>query len=170
MPFFEPKQPGTQNSQRVTVPRKDWQDLGFMESMFQWQTRWPNFRPQELACKCCGTLEVHYKALDGLQSLRKQWGSPIQITSATRCTKHNNRVGGAKDSYHLKGMAFDIYNQPWAGKHVASFIYHATHFGGFRGFGLYTGFIHIDIGPARTWEQGDERLDPFDNMDPNELE
>lgn len=169
MPFLEPHNRGAQNSQIVDVPRKDWQRLEFIESMFQWQHRWPNFMPAELACKCCGHLRVNYSALDKLQQARTYWRAPLKITSGYRCAKHNERVGGAKDSFHMRGMAFDIHNPHWSGRDTASFIFWATK-AGFSGFGLYPTFIHIDTGPHRSWEQGDDRLDPFDRNDPAELE
>lgn len=167
--ILQPTNRNTQNKYSVDVPRKDWEDPSFLESMFQWDTRWPNFRPVEIACKCCGHLHLNYKALDALQQTRRWWRSPMRVQSGYRCPKHNNRVGGAKASKHLTGQAFDIYNQPWSGRDVASFIFWATK-AGFTGFGLYKGFIHIDTGPHRAWEEGDDRLDPFDMNDPNELE
>ena len=159
---------GAQNGSIVDIPRKDWEDQAFLEQMFGWHQRWPNFAPKELACKSCGALRVHYDSLDRLQELRKFWGAPLKINSAFRCAKYNERIGGAKDSYHMKGMAFDIANGHWAGRHTASFIYWATK-AQFRGFGLYGSFIHVDTGPARTWE-GTGTPDPFDRDDVNELE
>lgn len=156
------------NSPIVDVPRRDWGDTELMETLFQWSERWPNFRPAELACKCCGELKVNYKALDALQRLRNYWQIPLHISSGTRCPKHNDRVGGAKDSYHKKGMAFDIGTpKTWTGKTTASFLYWATH-AGFRGIGLYSTFIHLDIGPHRAWESQD-LPDPFDRNDTNEI-
>lgn len=152
-----------------SVPRVDWQRPGFLNDMFNWEERYPNFKPEELCCFHCGLLMVNPKALTTLQQTRKLWKSPMVVNSGTRCAHYNGQVGGAPNSYHLRGMAFDIHMpHSWTGKHVASFLYYAT-VAGFRGFGLYKTFIHLDIGPHRTWEQGDSRLDPFDNNDPNEL-
>lgn len=151
------------------VPRVDWQRPGFVDDMFNWSERYPNFKPAELACKCCGLLYHQPKALMSLQKLRTYWKAPIRVTSATRCADHNKRVGGAQHSFHLSGRAFDLHTpQAWTGKHVASFIYWAT-VAEFRGIGLYGTFIHLDNGTHRTWEQGDSKFDPFDNNDPLEL-
>ena len=152
------------------VPRADWQQPGFLDQMFNWSERYPNFKPEEVACKCCGLIWHQPKALASLQQLRGFWGSPLRITSGTRCEVHNRRVGGAANSLHLKGRAFDItMPQSWRGKHVASFIYYATH-AQFRGIGIYSRFIHLDNGPHRSWEEGDTVLDPFAQNDPSELE
>lgn len=161
------------NTEVIEIPRTDWQRPDFVNDLLRWDERWPNFKPAELACKCCGTVKVHYRSLDSLQYLRSQlWKSPLKIQSAYRCPLHNERVGGAKNSYHTKGMAFDIWCQPWAGKHLVSFLWLAGQVPNmkFRGIGLYSNFVHIDTGPHRTWEEGDTKLDPEDRNDPLELE
>ena len=43
-----------------------------------------------------------------LQKLRDLLKQPIVITSGYRTPEHNKVVGGAKDSYHLRGMAADL--------------------------------------------------------------
>jgi len=110
---------------------------------------WKNFSPREMACKGTGTLLVNEDALDKLQALRDKLGNPMLITSAYRSPEHNKKVGGAKNSYHMKGIAFDIRmeNQdPMAFEMAAREV-------GFRGVGYYPkqGFMHIDTGPERTW-------------------
>lgn len=155
----------------TAVPRVDWQKAGFMDDMFNWSERYPNFKPQEFACKCCGLIYHQPKALASLQALRTMWNTPVHITSGTRCKDHNQRVGGAVASLHLAGRAFDILTpKAWTGRHVASFIYYASH-AGFRGIGLYSSWIHLDNGPHRTWEQGvGGPADALDNLDGSELE
>jgi zinc D-Ala-D-Ala carboxypeptidase len=111
--------------------------------------RWKNFSPRELACKGTGSILVDETALDRLQALRDKLGVPLLVTSAYRSPEHNRKVGGAKDSFHLKGCAFDIRmeNQdPHAFEVAAREV-------GFRGVGYYAkqGFMHIDLGPDRTW-------------------
>lgn len=111
--------------------------------------KWKSFSPREIACKGTGSLLVDETALDKLQELRDNLGIPLLITSAYRSPEHNKAVGGAKNSYHMKGVAFDIRmeNQdPHAFELAAREI-------GFRGVGYYTkqGFMHIDLGPDRTW-------------------
>ena len=71
------------------------------------------------------------------------------MRSAYRSPEHNRAVGGAKASKHLEGIAFDIAmanHDPEAFEVAARDI-------GFLGFGFYprSGFIHIDLGPARNW-------------------
>jgi hypothetical protein len=111
--------------------------------------RWPNVSPAEIACRGTGKLLVNEVALDALQALRDRLGKPLIVRSAYRSPEHNLAVGGAKASKHMQGIAFDIAmaNQdPDAFEATARAI-------GFRGFGFYprSGFIHIDLGPARSW-------------------
>lgn len=157
------------NSHNVLIPRKDWQDAEFMNTMFKWDSRYPNFRPAEIASKGNGDLLLNYKAMAALQKLRDFWKAPLRVTSGYRDPEYNKRVRGAANSYHLQGRAFDIHMpRSWTGKHTASLIFWATH-AGFSGIGLYTTFIHLDMGTHRTWEQGDTNLDPNDFNDPDEL-
>lgn len=44
-----------------------------------------------------------------LQVIRTKVGNPIIINSAFRTIRHNKKVGGSINSYHLKCMAVDIY-------------------------------------------------------------
>ena len=43
-----------------------------------------------------------------LDPIRERWQSPIYINSGYRCPELNKKVGGAPNSYHLRGMAADI--------------------------------------------------------------
>ena len=54
-----------------------------------------------------------------------------------------------KASKHLEGIAFDIA----MANHDSEAFEAAAREVGFRGLGLYprSGFIHVDLGPARSW-------------------
>lgn len=68
-----------------------------------------NFFAYEFECPCCGGLKIDDKLIDGLQFLRDAVKTPITVVSGYRCLKHNRRVGGAAGSYHVYGMAADLY-------------------------------------------------------------
>ena len=110
---------------------------------------WPSFSPREMACKGTGKLIIDTDAMDDLQSLRDMLGKPLIITSAYRSPEHNKRVGGAKRSKHLEGIAFDVRMD----NHDPHTFEAAARAAGFTGFGYYpkSGFMHIDTGPARSW-------------------
>jgi zinc D-Ala-D-Ala carboxypeptidase len=123
--------------------------------------RWRNFSPAEIACRGTGQLKIHAQALDKLQALRDRLGKPLIIRSAYRSPEHNASLKGASPrSKHMDGTAFDIAmsnHDPVAFEAAAREV-------GFLGFGHYprSGFMHIDLGPARTWgEQFPVRAIPF---------
>jgi len=129
----------------TTIYYKHWRDV----PTTRW--RWPNFSPAEIACRGSGSLRLNEEALDKLQALRDRLGKPLIIRSAYRTPEHNRAVGGAKASKHMDGTAFDIAmsnHDPVAFEAAARAV-------GFLGFGFYprSGFIHIDLGPARIWGQ-----------------
>ncbi|MEQ9145095.1 MAG: D-Ala-D-Ala carboxypeptidase family metallohydrolase, partial [Parvibaculaceae bacterium] len=89
------------------------------------------------------------EALDKLQALRDRLGKPLIVRSAYRSPAHNRAVGGAPRSKHMDGAAFDIA----MANHDPVAFEAAAREAGFLGFGFYprSGFIHIDLGPARMW-------------------
>ena len=117
--------------------------------MARW--RWPNFMPRELASRGGGSLVLSVNALDALQALRTIVGAPLIITSAYRDPIHNALVGGAPLSRHKKGDAFDILTTG----HDRSKLLQLAIGAGFRGFGFYQTFLHVDIGRPRHWFGGD---------------
>lgn len=46
--------------------------------------------------------------MEFLDELRKEWGSPIRITSGYRCPQLNKKVGGSATSAHMIGYAVDM--------------------------------------------------------------
>jgi zinc D-Ala-D-Ala carboxypeptidase len=110
---------------------------------------WPDFSPRELACKGTGQLMVNHDAMTKLQALRTALGKPLIVVSAYRSPEHNARVGGATNSYHMRGVAFDIS----MANHDPAEFERAARAAGFKGFGSYPrqGFMHVDTGPRRAW-------------------
>jgi hypothetical protein len=111
--------------------------------------RWQNFSPAEIACRGSGSLRINEEALDKLQALRDRLGKPLIVRSAYRSPAHNRAVGGASRSKHLDGTAFDIAMD----NHDPAAFEAAARAVGFKGFGFYprSGFMHIDLGPERSW-------------------
>lgn len=52
---------------------------------------------------------IHHTLPIALQMIREKIGKAINITNAYRTETHNERVGGASNSFHLYGMAADIW-------------------------------------------------------------
>jgi hypothetical protein len=89
------------------------------------------------------------EALRKLDRLREDLGAPMILNSAYRSPSHNKAVGGAKNSLHMRGIAFDVRMD----NHDPAAFESAARAAGFTGFGYYPnqGFMHIDTGPARVW-------------------
>jgi zinc D-Ala-D-Ala carboxypeptidase len=111
--------------------------------------RWPNFMPHEIACKGTGLLIIDPESMDKLQAFRNAVGIPFRPNSAYRSESHNKRVGGAKNSQHRLGKAFDI---PITSRMTRELIHEKAKEVGFTGFGDYNAFVHIDTGRARYWD------------------
>lgn len=80
-------------------------------------------------------------------SLRNRLGKPLIVRTGYCSPSHNCTVGGAPASKHTLGTAFDIAmsnHDPTAFAEVPRAV-------GFLSFGTYprSGFMHIDLGPAR---------------------
>ena len=111
--------------------------------------RWPSFSPAEIACRGTGAIKISAEAMDKLQALRNRLGKPLIVRSGYRSPSHNRAVGGAPASKHMLGTAFDIAMS----NHDPAAFEAAARAVGFLGFGYYprSGFMHIDLGPARSW-------------------
>lgn len=115
--------------------------------------RWPNFTPQELACKCrgkhCRGEYFHVpEFLDALEALRAAAGRPLIITSGRRCLGRNRAVGGATRSQHMLAIAVDIS----LNRHDPTSLARKALAAGFKGIGFGASFLHLD------WRQS---LTPF---------
>ena len=110
---------------------------------------WPfkYFGPQEIACRGSGRLLVVPDFLDRLDRLRSRYGRPLRVLSAYRSPAHNALVGGAPLSRHKGADACDL---SIVGEDKAV-IDRLAHDVGFRGFGYYNTFIHVDMGRPRSW-------------------
>lgn len=128
--------------------------------------KWRHFSPAEMACRGTGKIKVRRALMDKLEALRRKLGNkPILVTSGYRSPEHNAAVGGAPRSKHMLGEAADVMmanHDPHAFEEAARAV-------GFRGFGYYqvNGFMHIDLGPERSWgEPWPDAAPTFDREQP----
>ena len=103
-----------------------------------------NFSRYEFKCKCgeCDFDTVDIELVKVLQHLRDHFKSPIKITSGNRCFSHNEKEGGAKNSYHIRGRAADIQIKGVPPNEVQNYLestYPLSY-----GIGRYNTFTHID--------------------------
>jgi len=109
-----------------------------------------NFYLNEFECPCCHRVMIHSKLLKLLVKLRNKIGQPVYINSGFRCVKENENVGGVLHSYHLLGMAADIYVRNM--KTSDLLIY--ARMVGFMGIGFYPTFLHLDVRPIKSYWEG----------------
>lgn len=124
----------------------NWQDWAQIEP--DWETRWPNFSPEELRCRGTDQLLLVPESLDRLQAIRTGLGFPFAITSAGRSPEHNAIVSEktGRDGPHTTGRAWDI---AVLGENAYRLVC-AAYGHGFTGIGVKQNgphdkrFIHLD--------------------------
>lgn len=105
-----------------------------------------NFKIREFRCKD-GTDEIKVDVdfvREKLQRIREWAGAPIIINSAYRTDAYNKKVGGAPNSYHKRGQAFDIRVQGKSLDDVCKFAQSIGVLGIIKYPRTDLNFVHID--------------------------
>lgn len=118
-----------------------------------------NFSLEEFNSKCGreipnNVLPNIIQLAKNLQVLRDAVGKSISITSGYRSPQHNKKIGGAKNSQHVTGMASDIKVTGMTPKEVALVIEGLIESGKMKqgGIGIYPSWVHYDIrGTKARW-------------------
>ena len=112
-----------------------------------------HFKAKEFACKDKTPIAfIDTNLIDLLEAIRNYYNSPVIINSAYRTYTWNERVNGKKHSYHLRGMAADIYVKDVPCKHVA--LKASELLGKTGGVICYTNFVHVDIRTNERYRKG----------------
>jgi uncharacterized protein YcbK (DUF882 family) len=111
-----------------------------------------HFSRKELACRCCGRMQIEKRLIDALQDLRRRAGVPIVIHAAYRCPAHNREVGGVPNSEHTRGLAADIHVPGFSLQAMYDLASQVPLFAE-GGIGAYdTDFLHVDVrGHRARW-------------------
>jgi uncharacterized protein YcbK (DUF882 family) len=113
-----------------------------------------NFKVREFACNDgSNTVLVDRKLVALLQDIRDHFGASVYINSAYRTSSYNRKVGGSTNSYHVKGMAADIWVKGVAPEEVAAYAESL----GVKGIGLYDTFVHVDTRTSKFYWIGSEQ-------------
>lgn len=113
--------------------------------MDDWQ--FPNFKPSEFSCKCCGEQGIQLELVAKVQELRTACGFPFKITSGWRCSEHPAEMRKQEPGTHYQGVACDI---AIAGEDAYKVVKEAMALG-FTGIGIAqkgdwsSRFIHVDV-------------------------
>lgn len=102
-----------------------------------------HFKVREFACQD-GSQVVFIDSylVSILDILRNQVGKPVIINSGYRTPTRNKTVGGAKYSYHMRGMAADIRIEGMTAKEIANKLNKIIPEEG--GIIVYNAWVHID--------------------------
>jgi uncharacterized protein YcbK (DUF882 family) len=95
---------------------------------------------------------LHPRLVGLLYITARHFRSPVIVISGCRSRAHNRRIGGARQSWHVRCMAADIRVQGVSEHRV---VRYARTLPGRGGIGTYcrNSVVHIDVGPRREWHQ-----------------
>lgn len=105
-----------------------------------------NFQVKEWACKDGSDLiKIDLDIVAPIQRFREYVETGVYFNSAYRTPSYNKKVGGATNSYHVKGQALDIpflnsYKYLTSREKMCAFFNTL----GFKGIIIYPTFIHVD--------------------------
>ncbi len=88
-----------------------------------------------------------------LHQVDAHFGRHAMVVSGCRTRAHNRAVGGARESYHLRCMAADLFVPGISKYNLYRFL---ARLPGRGGVGTYcrSAFVHVDVGPVREWAWG----------------
>src|SRR3990172_452364 len=111
----------------------------------------PRYQEDKLGCSCgCGGKGISPGLVALLELVYERFGKYIHINSGYRCAKHNKEVGGEPNSYHMKGLAADIWIEGVSPDIVWGFCNEHIDKGGGGGDNSFT---HIDArGYKARWD------------------
>lgn len=105
-----------------------------------------NFSVKEFVCHDgSDTIKIDLDMIPLLQRFREYVEVPVTFNSAYRTPTYNKKVGGASQSYHIYGRAFDIpfksnYKNLTSREKMCAFFNTL----GVKGIIIYPSFIHVD--------------------------
>jgi hypothetical protein len=79
-----------------------------------------------------------------MERLREYCGFPLIITSGYRSPERNREVGGASNSYHLRGEAVDVSIRGFSPSMLYRFL-RGAFLVGFGGIIVYPSHVHLDM-------------------------
>ena len=112
-----------------------------------------HFKVKEFACKD-GSQVVFIDSylVSILDILRNEVGKPVIINSGYRTPKRNKEVGGAKYSYHMRGIAPDIRINGMSAKEIADKLNKIIP--NECGIIVYKNWVHFDVRTGKKYRKG----------------
>jgi zinc D-Ala-D-Ala carboxypeptidase len=100
----------------------------------------------KLKCPLTGEEHMDMPFMKQLDIARNFSKVPFRISSGYRSEEHNRKVGGVKDSAHMKGLAVDIVADTSTKRHA---VLTALLLAGFERIGIGKDFIHVDADTSK---------------------
>ncbi len=96
------------------------------------------------ACKASKEYKIHLGLVGVLEALAVKLNRPVKVKTAYRCEAENERLGGGRKSFHLRGKAAHIYVD---GMKPQELFKSLGEMGEVKGIGLNLddGTVHIDL-------------------------
>ena len=104
------------------------------------------------ACKATKEYKIHLGIVGALEALTVKLNKPIKIRSAYRCEAENEKVGGGRKSFHLRGKAAHIYVEGMKPQDLFRAVREIEEIKGI-GLNLEDGTVHIDLRPVPEREE-----------------
>lgn len=103
-----------------------------------------NLSRSEFKCNCgkCDYDTVDHELVNVIQDIREFFNRSVHITSGNRCPAYNEKIGGAKHSYHPRGRAADIQVKGVPAETVNGYL--INKYPDQYGIGRYDSFVHLD--------------------------
>lgn len=112
-----------------------------------------HFKVKEFACKDGSPVVfIDDYLVSVLEILRNKIGKPVIITSGYRTPTRNSSVGGAKYSYHMRGMAADFLVESMNTKELAKKLDEIVPDG--CGIIVYNNWVHFDVRSGKKYRKG----------------
>ena len=110
-----------------------------------------HFKAKEFQCKDGNEyLLICKELITILEKIREYFKAPVKINSGYRTPSWNNRVNGAPNSMHCKGMAADIVVKGHSSEEVAKYASELMDNLEIKGGVIkYTNFTHVDVREER---------------------
>jgi uncharacterized protein YcbK (DUF882 family) len=123
-----------------------------LNGLFEVNKAFMDYRAREM-------IKVDLELVNLLYNIQSQVGSDraFNVLSGYRSPSTNNMLrrrseGVAKNSYHMKGQAVDISVPGVPVKEIRDMA--LSFKSGGVGYYPSSGFVHVDVGPVRTWRRG----------------
>lgn len=112
-----------------------------------------HFSVREFACKDGSQIVfIDDYMVSILEILRNKIGKPVIINSGYRTPEWNTKCGGAKYSYHMRGMAADIRVNGISAKELADKLNEIVP--DECGIIVYKNWVHFDVRTGKKYRKG----------------